>query len=220
MKAVIEVGIMCVIYIVFAHFAAANISLEKAMPAFLAGTERQIGATFMVGAIAQIIFILICSLILIDLKRAISHSLKFGNATAWGVALISIFIHSATVIFFFLNEPGQVLEPSSRNLFLSIVPAFDGWSQEVFFRGYVIFRLMRGGVAIPIVFAVSALSFAAIHIGYIGQDFFSAFWPMVGTAILGAFLTWPVLLARGALLPVIVCHAALIAIVQPWLALA
>ena len=113
----------------------------------------------------------------------------------------------------------QIFELSSRNAVLSAVPAFDGWSQEVIFRGYVVYRLARGGLPVPALFAFSALSFAAIHVGYVGADFVVVFWPMFGTAVLGAFLTWPVLLARGALLPAVVCHIALIAIVQPWLAL-
>ena len=67
--------------------------------------------------------------------------------------------------------------------------------------------------------AISALLFAAIHVGYMGSDLWSMFWPMFGTAVLGAFFAWSVLMAGGALLPVVLCHAVLVAIVQPWLAL-
>lgn len=218
--AVVEVIIMVAVFIVLAHLAAANVNIDAFMPSMLNEVERQVGATFTVGAAAQIILVLILSLGLVDLRRAIANSFKVGNAPAWGAAIIAVSIHATTITFLFLNEPAQVLEPSSRNLILSTAPAFDGWSQEVFFRGYVVFRLMRGGLPIPVVYAFSALSFAAIHIGYVGDDFYAFLWPMFGTTVLGGFLTWSVMLAKGALLPVAVCHAALIVVVQPWLALA
>lgn len=219
-SAVIEVVAVGAAFIVVAHLAAAGVNLEAVMPSFLSGSERQVGATFIAGAAAQIVLVLIVSFIFNDMRRAIGNSLKFGTVPAWGASLIAICIHAATIAFLFLDEPGLIFEPSGRNLMLSIAPAFDGWSQEVFFRGYVVYRLARGGLPVAMQIALSALMFAAIHIGYVGADFFSFFWPMFGTAVLGAFFAWSVLLARGALLPVIFCHAALIAIVQPWLALA
>lgn len=219
-SAVIEVAALGAVFIVLAHFAAASVNLEAMMPSFLNGPERDVGATFIAGAASQIALVLIFSLIFSDMRRAIANSLKFGTIPAWGAALIAVSIHAATIAFFFLDEPGRIFEQSNRNLFLSIAPAFDGWSQEVFFRGYVIYRLARAGLPRSAQIALSALLFAAIHIGYVGPDFFSFLWPMLGTAVLGAFFAWSALLARGELLPVVFCHAALIAIIQPWLALA
>lgn len=219
-SAVIEVAALGAAFIVLAHLAAASVNLEAIMPSFLNGAEREVGATFIAGAATQIALVLVFSLLFSDLRRAIGNSLKYGTIPAWGVALIAVSIHAATIAFFFLDEPGRIFEQSNRNLLLSIAPAFDGWSQEVFFRGYVIYRLARGGLPVAAKIALSALLFAAIHVGYIGADFFSFFWPMIGTTVLGAFFAWSVLLARGALLPVVLCHAALIAIIQPWLALA
>lgn len=219
-SAVIEVVAVGVVFIVLAHLAVAVANIEAMMPSFLNGPERGVGATFMVGAAVQISLVLIFSLIFSDLRRAVGNSLKFGTIPGWSVAIIAASIHAATIAFFFLDEPGRILELSSRNVFLSVVPAFDGWSQEVLFRGYVIYRLARSGLPIVAQIAVSALLFAVIHVGYIGSDFSSFFWPMFGTTVLGAFFAWSVLLARGALLPVVFCHAVLIAMVQPWLALA
>ena len=207
-------------FIVLAHLAAASVNLEPRMPAFLNGRERAVGATFIVGAAAQIALVLIISFISRDVRRAIANSFKFGNIHAWGVAIVALFIQAATIGFLFLDEPGRIFERSYLNFFLSLAPAFDGWSQEVFFRGYVIYRLARGGLSRTVQISLSALLFAAIHVGYIGPDFLSFLWPMLGTAVLGAFFAWSALLARGQLLPVVLCHAALIAIIQPWLALA
>jgi len=217
--AIVEVILIGTAYIIFAHAVAAAFRLEAIMPAFLGGPERGVGATFIAGAVAQIALVLAFAMVFKDLRRAIANSLKFGSIPAWGTALIAISIHAATIAFFFLDDPTQIFEPSRRNLFLSIAPAFDGWSQEVFFRGYVIYRLARGGLPVLAQIAVSALLFAGIHVGYVGDDLFSVIWPLFGTAVLGGFFAWSVLLARGALLPVVSCHAVLIVIVQPWLAL-
>jgi len=219
-SAIIEVVVACLAFITLAHLLAANSDLESIMPSFLLGPERQVGATFFGGAIAQIGLVMIFSVISIDLRRAISNSFRSAGAPSWAIAGIAVSIHAVTISFFFLDNPGQILEPSSTNLFLSIAPVVDGWSQEVFFRGYVIYRLARGGIPVPAIFAISALAFASIHIGYIGADFSSIFWPMFGTTVLGLFFTWSVFMAQGALLQVVICHAALIAVIQPWLALA
>jgi hypothetical protein len=218
--AVIEVLAVGAAFILLAHLAAASLKLEALMPSFLVGRERNVGASFLVGAVAQIALVLIFSLAFSDIRRALANSLKFGTVPAWGAALIAVSIHATTIAFLFLDEPGRIIEQSYRNLFLSIVPAFDGWSQEVFFRGYVIYRLARAGVAHWAQISLSAFLFAAIHIGYVGPDFLSFLWPMLGTAVLGGFFAWSALLARGQLLPVVFCHGALILIIQPWLALA
>jgi hypothetical protein len=218
--AVIEVLAVGAAFIVLAHLAAAGLDLEALMPSFLNGRERNVGATFIVGAVAQIALVLVFSLAFSDMRRAVANSLKFGTVPAWGAAVIAMSIHATTIAFLFLDEPERIVEQSYRNLFLSVAPAFDGWSQEVFFRGYVIYRLARSGVAHWAQISLSALLFAAIHIGYVGPDFLSFLWPMLGTAVLGGFFAWSALLARGQLLPVVFCHALLIAIIQPWLALA
>jgi hypothetical protein len=218
-SAIIEVVALGAVFIVLAHLAVANIDLSSAMPGALSAAEQRIASAFVVGAVTQIVLVSSFMSLFRDQRRAVKNSLKFGTLPAWGAALIAISIHIATIAFFFLDEPQRIYELSFSNVFLSAAPAFDGWSQEVFFRGYVIYRLARGGLPAAAQISLSALLFAAIHVGYAGADFFSFFWPMFGTAVLGAFFAWSVLLARGALLPVVLCHAALIVIVQPWLAL-
>jgi hypothetical protein len=217
--AVSEVVAVGVVFIVLAHVAVGVFDIEAMMPSFLTGPERAVGATFMVGAAVQMSLVLILSLLFTDLRQAVGNSVKFGTIPGWSVAVMAASIHAATIAVFFLDEPGRIFEQSSRNALLSLAPAVDGWSQEVLFRGYVIYRLARGGLPVAVQIGVSALLFAAIHVGYIGSDFWTIFWPMFGTAVLGGFFAWSVLLARGALLPVVLCHAVLVAIVQPWLAL-
>ncbi len=56
--------------------------------------------------------------------------------------------------------------------------------------------------------------------GYIRSDGLGIFWPLIGTATLGAFLAWSVVAVRGSILPAAVAHMVIIAVVQPWLAFA
>jgi membrane protease YdiL (CAAX protease family) len=106
------------------------------------------------------------------------------------------------------------------NLILSVVPAADGWSQEVLFRGYVLLRMARSGLpAGPQIF-ISGCLFAAIHFGYAGQGIWDFVSPLVGTFILGCFYAWAVQSGRGSLKPVICCHVLIVITLQPWLALA
>jgi membrane protease YdiL (CAAX protease family) len=109
-----------------------------------------------------------------------------------------------------------VLEASALNLVLSAVPAADGWSQEVLFRGYVLLRLARADVPAAAQILLSGLLFAAIHFGYAAENA----WPLVGTFMLGCFYAWAVRSGGGSLKPVIVCHMLIIVVLQPWLALA
>ena len=110
--------------------------------------------------------------------------------------------------------------PGSILLILSAVPAADGWSQEVTFRGYVLFRLARGGVPALAQVLISGGLFAAIHIGYAGEGTWATLAPLVGTFMLGCFYAWSVQSGRGSLKPVVFCHVLIIVIEQPWLALA
>ena len=105
----------------------------------------------------------------------------------------------------FIPQPARVSELSSVNLILSAVPATDGWSQEVFFRGYVLFRLARGGVSGLAKVFISGGLFAVIHIGYAGEGTWAILAPLVGTFMLGCFNAWSVQSGRGSLMPVVFC---------------
>lgn len=120
----------------------------------------------------------------------------------------------------FLPQPERVWEFSELNLILSVVPAADGWSQEVLFRGYVLLRLARAGVPAVAQILLSGILFAAIHVGYVGETAWEALSPLVGTFMLGSFYAWAVHSGRGSLKPVICCHMLIIVVLQPWLALA
>lgn len=217
--ALAEVLIVGLLFVFVAHLFVNAVDLTRFIPEDFSATERTIGAGFLAGAIIQITLVIGLAVMSKDMRRAFGACFKFGNLPAWGAALIALGIHVATLTLFFIKDPTLIIEPSFRNLLLSTVPAFDGWSQEVMFRGYVIFRLARSGAPAFVQILLSAFLFSAIHVGYMGADLASMIWPMFGTAVLGGFFAWSVRLGGGALMPVVFAHTALIIIIQPWLAL-
>jgi hypothetical protein len=88
------------------------------------------------------------------------------------------------------------------------------------FRGYVLFRLARAGLAPVVQILVSGSLFAAIHFGYAGETAWEIVSPLAGTFMLGCFYAWAVRSGGGSLKPVICCHVLIIVVLQPWLALA
>jgi hypothetical protein len=157
---------------------------------------------------------------LVDLRRAIGKTFSPSTRKAWTIAILATAIHIGTAVMVFLPQPERVWEASSVNLILSAVSAADGWSQEVFFRGYVLFRLARGGISELAQVLTSGGLFAAIHIGYAGEGTWAMLSPLAGTFMLGCFYAWAVQSGRGSLMPVVFCHILIIVVLQPWLALA
>jgi hypothetical protein len=216
----IEVALVTVTYIGFAHFSVSSFDLSSAFPDTLGEKESRVGAVFLVGALAQLLFIGVAALFIPTMREAIRATFRSAPRQAWLIALAAAAIQCATLILFFLPDPLNVVEFSGRHALLFPLPLADGWSQEVMFRGYVIFRLAGAGVAVPAQIALSALAFASIHLGYIGSDGFGVFWPLIGTATLGGILAWSVVEGRGSILPAVVAHVAILAVVQPWLGMA
>lgn len=215
-----EVAIVTAVYVFFTRLSIVEINLTPALIGVLSAEEARIGSVFLVGALAQLIFVGAAAMVLPDIREAIHASIRAAPARAWVIALAAAAIQCATVAAFFIPEPFRIVELSARNALLSLLPITDGWTQEVVFRGYVLIRLVRAGAPVAVQILVSALAFASIHIGYIGSDGLGVFWPLVGTVTLGAVLAWSVIEGRGAVLPAVAAHVTIIAVVQPWLAMA
>jgi hypothetical protein len=218
-RAILDVALLSAAYIGFAHFSVANVDLATALPAFLSEREARVGAVFLVGAVAQVLFIAAAAAFLPAMRKAVRATAQRAPGSAWFIALMAAAIQCATVIIFFLPDPSAVVEVSPRHAALLPLPLADGWSQEVVFRGYVILRLCTAGVSVALQIALSALAFASIHVGYVGSEGLGVFWPLVGTATLGGMLAWSVVQGRGSILPATVAHIIILVVVQPWLAL-
>ena len=217
-----EVVAVSAVYIAVSITAVSSFDVTQFFPEYWPANARQTGSTFLIGATVQIALVLAGAYIvgLEDLKRAIYATFARSTQKAWSIAVIATAIHIATALFVILPEPERVWEPSTLNLILSAVPAADGWSQELLFRGYVLFRLARGGVpALPQIL-LSGLLFAMIHWGYVGDGVWAAVTPLIGTFMLGCFFAWAVQCGNESLKPVIFCHMLIIVVLQPWLAFA
>ena len=220
--AVTESVAFAAVYIAISIAAVSAFDLSFVFPEGWTPAQRAVGSGFLIGAIVQVLLVLVgaCLPGLVDLRRAISKTFSPSTRKAWTIALLATAIHIGTAVLVFLPQPQRVWELSSVNLILSAVSAADGWSQEVFFRGYVLLRLARGGIPELAQVLLSGGLFAAIHIGYAGEGTWAMLSPLVGTFLLGCFYAWSVQSGRGSLMPVVFCHMLIIVIVQPWLALA
>jgi hypothetical protein len=220
--AIAEVLAVAAAYIGISTGAVGTLDLSVLFPTAWAPAQRAVGSGFFIGAVVQVLLVLLGAygLGLADVRKAIGRVFSPATRQGWTIALIATAIHIATAVLVFLPDPERVWELSSLNLILSAVPAADGWSQEVLFRGYVILRLARGGVPALAQVFVSGGLFSAIHFGYVGEGAWATLSPLIGTFMLGCFYAWSVQSGRGSLKPVVVCHALIIVVTQPWLALA
>lgn len=209
-------------YILISTTAVGTFDADFLFPSHWSPMERSTGSGFLIGAAVQCALVLIgvYLLSLTDLRKAILAGFTPSNRQGWTIAAIATAIHICTAILLVLPEPTRVWELSALNGVLSAVPAADGWSQEVVFRGYVLFRLARANLPAIVQILLSGGLFAAIHLGYTGDTLWAFITPLVGTFMLGCFYAWAVQRGGGSLKPVIACHILIIVVLQPWLALA
>ncbi|MBP6011898.1 MAG: CPBP family intramembrane metalloprotease [Alphaproteobacteria bacterium] len=79
------------------------------------------------------------------------------------------------------------------------------FSEELFFRGFLIEVLRRGGFSNVIQVVISSLLFGAVHLTYIPRDVYGWTIP-IGTAILGLFWGAIYIWGKRSLWPVIAAH--------------
>lgn len=208
-------------YLVVA-FAGLRLFDISAALSWLTGAEAEVVSEFLVGAMGQIAAVALLWLVLrpADLDASIAATRVSSNAEGWFIALVIIAVEAAVMFGFFLDVGWRALEPSAVNITGSIAPLMDGVTQEVFFRGYLILRLARGGYSPFMQLLFSSVAFSAIHVGYVGEGWSEALPPLLGTMGLGAALGWAFIRGGYSLRPPIVAHVAILVLIQPWLALA
>jgi membrane protease YdiL (CAAX protease family) len=96
-----------------------------------------------------------------------------------------------------------------------------GVVEEVFFRGYMMTELDRAGFGSTIQVVVSAILYGAVHsVWGVTSGMFTmqlVGGAVIGTAIFGAFCSAVYLASGRRLWPVIVAHAAIDLVIEPWL---
>jgi membrane protease YdiL (CAAX protease family) len=153
-------------------------------------------------------------------KAVIAATRVSSNAEGWFIALLVIAVEAVVMYGFVLDVGWRALEPSAVNVTGSIAPLMDGVTQELFFRGYLILRLARGGHGPFVQLLFSSVAFSAIHVGYGGEGWSEALPPLLGTMGLGGALGWAFIRSGHSLRPPVIAHVAILILIQPWLALA
>ncbi len=137
LSAIAEVVAVGAAYIAISIAAVTSIDASFAFPEAWTAAQRDVGSGFMVGAVVQILLVLTGAYLLglVDLRRAFSATVARSSGKAWTIAVVATAIHITTAVMMVIPQPARVWEVSSVNLLLSAVPAADGWTQEVLFRG-------------------------------------------------------------------------------------
>ncbi len=157
-----------------------------------------------------------------DVEAAVESLKAKAPVAGWQIALTVAAVDIIFVAGGWLEEPGRMVEFSKFAVVGSLLPAFDGFSQEVIFRGFILLRLRRARMTgwMPIV--VSGLAFSLIHLGYGsggGGSIGAVLGPVFGTFGLGMAWAWAFQMSNYKLRPVLVSHVLVIILLQPWLAL-
>lgn len=87
-----------------------------------------------------------------------------------------------------------------------IVGPLAAFSEETFFRGFLMDTLERGGFGIAPQIFISALFFGVAHLGYVASFSFTDLSIPIFTGVLGAFWSFIYMLGKRSLWPTIVAH--------------
>lgn len=224
---VISVGLL---YVVVARAAVAHdlFGASRWFPRF-SDVEARIAGGVANGAIVQILLVACLAFLpgFAPVRRAIATFLKPAARPGWIIA-VAVMVFDVIVLYAgWIGDFGKLFDTSPFGLSMSVVPAIDGVTQEIVFRGYVILRLAAAGVGRFWQIVLSGLLFGAIHFSY-GQgfdpgslaSFLAALVPFAGTFGLGAAWALAFQASGYRLLPVVVSHVLVVLLVQPGLAMA
>lgn len=226
--AFVETVLVCTIYIALSNLAVAKdiFGASQWFPGF-SDIESDVAGGFTTGAITQMILVL--ALVTLpffpDARKAIATLRLPAAKNGWRIAMIILLIEVVVLYLGWIKEFDKLFDSSTFGISMSVIPSFDGITQEIIFRGYVIMRLARSGASRTWQIILSGIMFATIHIPYFSfadQDLITMFngflIPMAGTFSLGAAWAFAFQQSEYKLLPVVVSHVLVIALVQPWLA--
>jgi membrane protease YdiL (CAAX protease family) len=131
---------------------------------------------------------------------------RAGTWLAWTLVLVAQvgLIYSDTHMGAVGRAPG-FLGPYAL-LASVIVGPLAAFSEETFFRGFLMDTLERGGFGIALQIAISALFFGIAHLGYVRAFNFTDLSIPIFTGLLGAFWSFIYVLGKRSLWPAIVAH--------------
>jgi hypothetical protein len=227
--AVIETVVVCAIYIGLAQLAVAK-DIFGASGWFqdFSPIESDVAAGFTTGAIAQLALVLalISTPVFPHARKAVLTLFQPAARGGWAIALSVLAVEVVALYFGWIRDLSKLADTSVFGISMSLVPALDGITQEIVFRGYVILRLASNGTSRFGQIFLSGILFAAIHFSYVteldpstvGSTILSLM-PLIGTFGLGAAWAFAFQQSGYKLLPVVTSHVLVIILVQPWLAI-
>lgn len=177
-------------------------------------------AVFLVGSICGEIVALLVLVLILGRRGTRLSDLGWGQPTTWQSVLLGLVIAVVYSGVTALNPSvGANLWKFSTLKVLAVIAALvAGIVEEVIFRGYVMTILARMGYGNLVQVLVSGLVFAVAHVyGFTSPATFLA--TLVFTFVLGIALGIVYLIGKRSLTPVIVSHALIDAIIEPWLLL-
>lgn len=219
LSALTEVFVVCGIYILLARAGVAADWLQtQSWAPFSSQVQNKIAGGFFNGAVAQLILVglLLISPVGAPARRALASLFLSAPLRGWTIAFSVAIVDIAILYAGWIGDFSHLVDGTAFGLTMSVIPAIDGFSQELIFRGYLILRLMDGGLPRPALAAVSGFMFSLIHINYGGSYNLA---PILGTFGLGVAWAFAFLESDRKLAPVVASHMLVIAAVQPWLAL-
>jgi membrane protease YdiL (CAAX protease family) len=148
------------------------------------------------------------------------RDLGWGRATNWRALALGLGIALAYSAYTTLNPQVRphLLEVSALKLLAVGVAIVAGVVEETIFRGYVMTMLGRMGYGVLIQIVLSGLVFALVHF-YGFLDPVSLLIVQGSTLALGLALAITYVVGRRSLTPVILSHALIDSIIEPWLIL-
>ncbi len=219
-----------VLFITLAYYLSVKLfAVALADVSFFEGVfpepRQRLATGFTRSVFAQLSFLAVLLLVfrnqtLIGALRSLSEK---APRAGWVIALVASFIHALVLFVGWIENPSRILEPSFFSLSMSLVPAIDGFSQETFFRGFVILRLARVGFSKATQALTSGALFGMLHLNYglLSSDpsLFDVLSPFLGTFVLGTIYAIAFQASNYRLLPVVTAHILLVVVIQPWLGL-
>ena len=121
-----------------------------------------------------------------------------------------------------LNNEQHLGEVSLFHIYNSITAGvIAGFVEEIFFRGFFMTELADAGFGKTVQVNISAILYGLVHSAW---GFNSGMFTMqmmggaiIGTAVFGVFCSIVYLISRRSLMPVIIGHAAIDFVIEPWL---
>lgn len=224
LRAVLEVLVVAGGFILITQLVLGTALTREALQDIFEGSEATILAGFFLGAVVQLIFVVILhGAGQEDVKAALSSLKEKARPAGWQIALTVAALNIVFIVGGWLEEPARVTELSKLAAIGSLIPAVGGATQIVIFQGFILLRLKRAGMEgwLPVI--ISGLAFSLIHIGYASPPFEpgigAVLAPLLGTFGLGMAWAWTFQKSDYRLAPVLVSQVLVILVLQPWLAL-